>query len=184
MAYISDTLRSIKGCDSIITNVELTVDTSKTMNINATICAGSFYTLPSGKQVKTAGIYIDTLKSTIDCDSIITILNLTLTTPINVNIDTLICNGSYYTLPSGKQENATGSYIDTLKSVAGCDSIITTLNLMVSILKTANISATICMGSYYTLPSGKQLDSAGVYADTIRNRMGCDSMITTSSFKF
>jgi gliding motility-associated-like protein len=39
-------------------------------------------------------------------------------------------------------------------------------------------SANICTGNY-TLASGKTVDSAGSYADTLFSKMGCDSVITT-----
>jgi gliding motility-associated-like protein len=172
------------GCDSLITVTNLTVLPAATMvNTSATICAGQAYTLPSGKKVNTTGVYNDTLRYTATgCDSLVTMLNLTVL-PAGSITDTsvAICAGQAYTLPSGKTVNATGVYSDTLHYMStGCDSLITVLNL--TVLPTGSIidtSVTICAGQAYTLPSGKTVNTTGVYNDTLRyTSTGCDSLVT------
>jgi gliding motility-associated-like protein len=65
-----DTLPSTFGCDSIRT-LYLTVNPRAYTNINATICEGqTFYA--GGAYQSTAGIYKDTLLTSLGCDSIIT----------------------------------------------------------------------------------------------------------------
>jgi gliding motility-associated-like protein len=43
---------------------------------------------------------------------------------------------------------------------------------------TSNVSAAVCFGSSYNLPSGKTVSASGIYLDTIRRKTGCDSIIT------
>jgi hypothetical protein len=73
-----DTLVNSKGCDSFLTMV-LFVDTVHQTTINRSICAYDSFNF-NGKFLKTAGIYIDTLKNNGGCDSTVT-LNLVVNTP-------------------------------------------------------------------------------------------------------
>jgi len=174
-----DTLRYTNtGCDSIIYTVDFTVQQPIENNLNATICNGQSYTLPSGAVVSTAGTHYDTVKSTIGCDSILTVLQLSIFTAVTNNIQAVICQGSAYTLPSGRTVTAAGDYTDVVQSVAGCDSVITNVTLQVKAPVTSGSSATICSGTSYTLPSGRVVNVTGYYRDTIRGSLGCDSIIT------
>jgi gliding motility-associated-like protein len=65
-----DTLRSVYGCDSIRT-LDLTVNPAASIFINATICEGQSY-YAGGANQTTAGIYKDTLLTSLGCDSVIT----------------------------------------------------------------------------------------------------------------
>jgi gliding motility-associated-like protein len=42
----------------------------------------------------------------------------------------------------------------------------------------ASVSAAICTGTSYTMPSGKMVSAQGTYIDTARTPQGCDSLIT------
>ncbi len=172
-----DSLKNSRGCDSIITTLTLTVDTVKRITNNVSLCASQLYTLPGGTTVGTAGTYIDTLKNTRGCDSLLTTVNLSIATVLKVNTSETICNGIAYILPSGKSVSTTGIYMDTLRAVAGCDSLVTTVNLTVLKPITNNTTASICLGQAYLLPTGSMVSTAGVYRDTLRYANGCDSLI-------
>lgn len=149
-------------------------------NVSAEICNGTSYTLPSGKQVDSTGIYKDTLLAVSGCgDSLITILNLTVSSLIRDTIHTRICPGGTYTLPSGNQVSAQGTYADTVHNALGCDSIISDLTLTVIQVQQINDTITLCLGQSYTLPSGHIISTAGIYSDTLRSTLGCDSLITS-----
>ena len=58
----------------------------------------------------------------------------------------------------------------------GCDSIIT-LNLTVNQPTTSSLAATICAPASYNF-NGQLLSTSGIYASTLSNAVGCDSIIT------
>ncbi|MES2774161.1 MAG: PKD domain-containing protein [Bacteroidota bacterium] len=173
-----DSLRSVFGCDSLIVNLTLTVDTARTVTGSASICAGKTFTLPSGRIVNTAGLHTDTLKNMRLCDSLISSISLSIIPAQLRNTNTFICTGQSYTLPSGRIVSASGNYQDTLRTSAGCDSIITSLLLTVYSALQNNKTAFICSGQLYSLPSGRQVSATGIYNDTIRYTNGCDSLRT------
>ncbi len=173
-----DTLRNVSGCDSLITTLSLTVFSPTMVSQNASICSGKIYSLPSGRTVNSPGTYQDTLKNASGCDSLITTLSLTVFSPTMVSQNASICSGKIYSLPSGRTVNSPGTYQDTLKNASGCDSLITTLSLTVVVPLVMNIKDSICPNSFYQLPSGRVVNAGGIYQDTIRNVIGCDSIIT------
>lgn len=110
------------GCDSIVT-LNLTINSSVTNNITTNICQGDSLFVGGAWQT-TGGIYIDTLTTTTNCDSI-------LATTLVVNsyfFDTLtidLCQGdSIYV--GGSYQTTSGIYTDTTTNQNGCDSIIQT----------------------------------------------------------
>jgi gliding motility-associated-like protein len=146
--------------------------------VNAAICQNQSYTLPDGTVTTTNGTYVDTLTTINGCDSIIT-TNLTVNPTYAVAVFDTICANQNYTLPSGNTANTTGVYIDTLATINGCDSVITT-NLTVKPVSATTVNDTICFGASYTLPNGNAATTTGTYPVTLTNQFGCDSVITTN----
>lgn len=173
-----DTVKYLLGCDSLITNVSLTVSTVSINKINLSICGGEYYTLPSGAKASTSGLYLDTLRSSNGCDSIITLLNLSVTNTVRSQVDTTLCPGQKYLLPSGRVVSVTGTYADTLRSISGCDSLVLIVNVKSESVRKDNIDAVVCQGEPYVLPSGKLVVMGGQHLDTLRSVKGCDSVIT------
>ncbi|HEX2535309.1 MAG TPA: gliding motility-associated C-terminal domain-containing protein, partial [Chitinophagaceae bacterium] len=169
-------LLSRAGCDSTVIT-ELTVAPALLTTVTAAICAGSSYTLPTGRTVQTGGTYVETVRSTGGCDSTVTV-HLTVRPQPRTTVRASICSGATYTLPSGRVVSAAGIYAETLTTAEGCDSVVTT-ELAVQPLLRSSVTATICSGAYYTLPSGRRATTAGTHLDTLRYRTGCDSVITT-----
>jgi len=148
------------------------------INQNVTICQGSSFQLKSGKVVSTAGIYNDTTKSFSGCDSMVSKINLSISPVFNKNQTITICSGSQYQLPSGKYVNMPGIYYDTTKSFAGCDSIVTKIDLANYPVFYNSQNILICPSSSFQLPTGSYTSNPGVYFDTTKNSFGCDSLIT------
>ena len=142
-------------------------------SITTSACGG--LTSPSGNYYySTPGTYTDTISNTFGCDSIITI-NLTSISPNSFSMITPIACNSYIS-PSGNYVYTnSGTYLDTLQSASGCDSIITINLSILESIDTVDIDA--CYG--LTSPSGNNYwASPGTYQDTITNSSGCDSILT------
>ncbi|WP_336517350.1 PKD domain-containing protein [Pollutibacter soli] len=174
-----DTLKYIAGCDSVIYTVELKVFDPVKENLQIAICTGNSYLLPSGKTVNTAGRHLDTLRNNLGCDSILYTIQLRLIPVTRKDINASICFGDTYTFPSGRKTNLAGNYSDTIRGAGGCDSIITTIKLLVETAERKSVTASVCMGTLYKLPSGFTITLPGTYLDTVKNTRGCDSLITT-----
>ena len=140
-------------------------------------CIGQTYTLPGGNIVSTSGIFVDTLVSRYNCDSIIT-TNLTFSTFLTSNLFATICQGEPYILPLGSTVFSAGSYIDTLIAVGGCDSIIQTA-LTVNSTYLNNQNESICQGDSLLIYSVYQ-NSGGIYYDSLQTVQGCDSILSTT----
>jgi len=81
-----------------------------------------------------------------------------------------------YTVPSGDETyTSSGTYLDTIPNVAGCDSILTIM-LTINNSNTAFESATAC-DSYFWAVDGNTYVNSGIYSTTFTNVAGCDSTI-------
>lgn len=173
-----DTVRYSFGCDSLITNLNLGVQFPTMVSKSAVICSGQTYTLPSGKMVSSSGIYQDTVQYKSNCDSVISTIDLTVK-QLTINDSwATICEGQSITLPWGKVVSASGIYSDTLRYISGCDSLIRNVMVRVTVPFQQTIEKSICPNQTYTLPSGKVVSTPGIYNDTLRTAIGCDSIIT------
>jgi gliding motility-associated-like protein len=98
-------LQNSFGCDSIVT-LDLTILAPAITSLTETICSGETYTV-GAKSYSTTGVYMDTLQSFYNCDSVV-ILNLSVV-QVNVSIpppDTLTCLQTSVNL----QANATTNF--------------------------------------------------------------------------
>ncbi len=173
----TDTLQTVKGCDSIvITNLSFNPVYDDT--VTATICAGENYTLPDGSIQSAAGDYTVNLLSISGCDSIVT-TQLTVLPNSATIVDTAICPGTNYILPTGAIATTAGRYSDTLMAANGCDSVITT-NLSYHQVYNVTTNDTICIGSSYTLPDGNLVNAPGTFNITLTTINGCDSLFTVN----
>ncbi|HBX51329.1 MAG TPA: hypothetical protein DEH02_09720 [Bacteroidales bacterium] len=112
------------------------------------ICEGNFYNF-GDTILTTAGIYTHTFASVKGCDSIITLtLNVNQAYVIPSAVE--ICQGDSIFL-NGSWQLTSGNYSDSLHTIYGCDSIITTnLTVTPALLVSVVISATdtiICAGT-------------------------------------
>ena len=120
-------LQTVNGCDSIVT-LTLTVNPVESTTLLAAICEGTTYT-ENGFNVSEAGTYTQNLQTINGCDRIVT-LTLTVNPTYNITIDASINEGEMYE-ENGFSESEAGTYVHTLQSEFGCDSVIT-LNLTVN----------------------------------------------------
>ncbi|MCQ2313529.1 MAG: hypothetical protein MJZ84_08840, partial [Paludibacteraceae bacterium] len=206
---IYDTVRNSLDCDSIIYTLNLTVlpDVVIKDAESDKVCYNTEYTwaLPEGNRTidgyTVAGVktIYDTVRNSLDCDSIIYTLNLTVWPDVvikDVESDKVCYNTDYtWVLPEGNRtiagytEAGLKTIFDTVRNSLDCDSIIYTLNLTVlpDVDVKDAVSDKVCYNTEYTwvLPEGNRtIDGytvAGVKTiyDTVRNSLDCDSIIYT-----
>lgn len=147
-------LKAQGGCDSII-NLILTVVEPFDTTITKEICNGDAIIIGDNIFDET-GNYTIELKTIIDCDSTIH-LNLIVYDPARSEINTSICEGSTYQFGNISLGKA-GQYIDTLKTVHGCDSFVI-LNLSINanpIVNAFSDSILVYIGSQVQLSAEPQ----------------------------
>ncbi len=166
-----DTLTNNVGCDSFLI-LNLLVKRTDTMQVYDTLCNN----LPknfNGQNLTLAGIYRDTMKNNVGCDSHIFyhfIPKPVYETPISRAI--CVSDSSLF---GGMYRKLAGIYNDTLKTIRNCDSVIK-LTLTINPLDTNRQMQAICRGSSFNFYS-QVLTSPGTYSHKLTNRNGCDSLI-------
>ena len=174
-----DSLKNVYGYDSIYKAV-MTVLPSYRVNITEQRAIGETYYF-FGQPITSGGVYVYNGTTDKGCDSIV---RLTITfLPKHLIKDTAyICAGQSYKYHKNKSDiyyDADGIYWDSLKTVAGYDSVYQ-LRLYVNPVYTMNKSATICEPATYDF-FGETLTSSGVYSKTLqthgRGDCDCDSTI-------
>lgn len=172
---------SVKGSNGCVGKDSVLITSGSTpasASVTASVCEGKFFTLASGTMVGNTGVYSDTTKSKAGCDSLVTTVTLTVITPVQVSSSPFICSGTSYRLPSGQDVTIPAVYHDTARNAAGCDSLISVVDLHIVSPVRKDTSVLLCNGQFYTLPSGKIADHTGQYVDTLPSSGGCDSIIT------
>ena len=167
----TDIIPNAMGCDSILT-IDVTINKSD-LHSHVVGACDSFVSYSGQNIWRSSGIYLETYTNEAGCDSIEEYL---------VTIDTLsytdleISNCYEFTSPSGRHSwTQSGTYMDTLVSQFGCDSI---LQIELSIFDSTKASHTITSCDVFTGPSGQAYTQSGVYRDILVNHLGCDSIIT------
>lgn len=169
-----DVLTAVGGCDSTVTT-NLTVESSITSSQTLTVCSGGSVTV-GGNTYTSSGTYVDVLTAIGGCDSTVT-TNLTVN-PLYTSSQTLtVCSGGSVTV-GGNTYTSSGTYVDVLTTVGGCDSTVTT-NLTVNPLYASSQTLTICAGESVTV-GGNTYTSSGTYIDVLTSSNGCDSTVTTN----
>lgn len=119
----TDVLQTALGCDSTVTTV-LTVRPELMSNNHQTVCVGGSYSI-NGNTYLTSGTYTDVFQAVNGCDSTVTTFLNVLSALVSNNPQT-ICSGDSYAIGTNTY-TVTGTYIDVLQSVNGCDSTVTTV---------------------------------------------------------
>ena len=161
-----DTLVNQIGCDSIVT-LSLYVNDAIRVEESMNICYGASYIFGT-KTITKSGVYTETFKSVDGCDSIVT-LTATVLPEYNIIINDAIREGEKYAGEGFKGISRQGTYTLNLKSVDGCDSVVT-LNLLVLKDETNYVEYEITTDdlpySYYSINYDENT-KPGTYTDTI-----------------
>ncbi len=172
----TDVFVATNGCDSTVyTTVDLNQPSLFEQTI--TICQGTTFTAGTSTY-NTSGVYVDTLVAANGCDSLIT-TNLFVENILTSSLQETLCFGDTYTFGTNVLTTS-GTYIDTLSSVGGCDSVVT-LYLNIEQEIESSMSATICSGQTYTIGT-QTLTTSGTYQELFTAANGCDSLVTLYLF--
>ncbi len=165
-----DTLQNSIHWDSII-RLELTHGLHYLVTEPDTICQGESYIF-GADTLLTTGRYRKTFYSSLGCDSIVEVILTVLGTDTTM-IDTSICaSGSYVFGQDTLTE--TGSYLRTLTSASGCDSIIA-LNLTMFEEDSIVRDTVLCPGEFLMF-YGDTITGEGTFYTTITNEQ-CSTTI-------
>ena len=193
----ADTLQSINGCDSIVTQT-LNIDATPVVNLgnDTTFCSGNALTLDAGAgadtylwmsnpvpshqnqtfNVANTGTYYVT--ATIGVCSATDSINVTVIQPVYTNLsDVMVCQGDS-ALIFGSYETVAGNYYDTLAATTTCDSVLVQ-QLIVNPNYTVPQTISICNGDSVLL-GGTYQNTAGTYYDTLSTVNGCDSVMVST----
>ncbi len=166
----SDSLKTVNGCDSIFI-LQFNVRPNHVVVEEKTICDNRPY-MWHGKYYNVSGIYDDSLHSQYGCDSVLR-LRLTVN-PSYLNEERQqICQGQRYQW-RGRMLYSDGVYIDSLKSVHGCDSVFK-LTLDVQPAYRFADTVEICQGERH-IWRGKPFTTDGCHTDSLKTVHGCDSV--------
>jgi gliding motility-associated-like protein len=172
--FYQQKFKTIEGCDSTV-NINVNIIPPRSVTLNATTCKGLPYIIGTKKYTR-QGAYKDTLVSIVTgCDSFVT-LNLLVRDPNVLNYTKTICEGDSIS-QAGKYYKTQKIHIDTIKTVAGCDSILK-LDLKVNKGNAKNINESRCEGDF-VLIEGKKYDKTGIYNIKLNEKSsnGCDSIL-------
>ncbi|MCI4670397.1 MAG: right-handed parallel beta-helix repeat-containing protein [Bacteroidia bacterium] len=170
-----DSLLSNDGCDSIIV-LNLSVIPVGRTNQSVQICQGQSFNF-GGRVLTVSGTYLDTLTSVSGCDSISS-LDLTVSPSLQTGITQSICEGDSIVF-GGRTLRIAGTYVDSLVSASGCDSIVN-LTLTINPVFTQNLNVAVCSNQLPFNFGGRALTAAGTYVDSLQSSAGCDSLIILS----
>jgi gliding motility-associated-like protein len=172
---IYNNLAAAGGCAAAVDSMQIVINPMYVVPQSTAICTGDSILLGGAFQ-NTAGVYSDTLSTTLGCDSIIQ-TTLTVNPVITTPQVAAICTGDSILL-GGAFQTISGVYNDTLSTTLGCDSVVQTTLTVNSIILSPQV-ASICQGDSILLGGAFQT-IAGVYNDTLQSVGGCDSVLQTT----
>ena len=111
---------------------------------------------------------MNVLSGTTTCQDSVTI---TVNPTHQITLDSTACDSIQW---DGNWLASSGTYVDTIQNVAGCDSIVT-LNLTINNSITSDTSAIACDSLVWR---GVTYTSSGNYSETLQTINGCDSVVT------
>ncbi len=148
-------------------------DTTRT-----TICTNQLPYNWNGNTINAAGSYRDTpQQAPAGCDSIINLI-LTVNSLLRDTTRTTICTNQLPYTWNGNTINTAGTYRDTLRSTAGCDSIVNLILTVNSVLRDTT-RTTICTNQLPYKWNGNTINAAGTYRDTLQKHQQVAILLST-----
>ncbi|GEM_PF-1947327 len=160
---------SIRECD-FTDNFFVTLELPAMDTVQANICEGDPYTF-NGTILSSPGTYYHTLTGQSGCDSLITVLQLTVSGTLVVETTVTACDGYQW---RNFYETMSGMYVQVVENPHACDSLFI-LHLKINHSFIATESASAC--DSYTW-QGNTYTESGTYTYTEQTIHGCDSILT------
>lgn len=173
--FYIDTIPAIGGgCDTIL-STDLRVVTVNSPVQNFSSCKPITY---NGSTYNTSAVLTDTIRTFLGCDSVISTVNITITPAVPDTVFNGVCilPGNSYTV-NGHTYSSQLLYFDTLRTTAGCDSLIIFTDLRV--VGNTNISQHVD-SCFRASVFGKIYTRDTAFTDILKSQYGCDSI--TGSF--
>ena len=163
------------GCDSVEVLYLTILPPTEYIVTDTLLCYGATCDW-RGLQLTTAGSYNDTLKNQLKCDSIIYTLHIDYLPDVqHFTTDTFLCYGEVCDW-RGMVYERSGTYLDNVKNVLGCDSIIYTLNLVIyPEIPITHVIDTMAGPEYHW--NEQIYTHGGDYSVTLPAITGCDSVV-------
>ncbi len=173
-ATILDTLKNVRGCDSLLITANLTILPLIRDTVRLCIVNGQSYTAGGAAQT-TTGFYNDTLPSSIGCDTV----RVTDLVVVNTAVNNNALSGCQSVTFNGQTYTSSTVVRDTVFSSRGCPQTITNTTITISTTYVyGNRAVCILAGQSYFVGGANQTNS-GIYRDTIALPSGCDSVTIT-----
>ncbi|HQU94959.1 MAG TPA: gliding motility-associated C-terminal domain-containing protein [Saprospiraceae bacterium] len=141
------------SCTDSLNNL-LTISSDTSLHYQFSIDSGKTWTTKSQFKNLDSGYYLLSVRSS--CGYLDTLIYCQINKSYSTTETVSICPNSTYTLPDGTQVSTAGTYIDTLATLSGCDSIITT-NLTVLDEASHHYNFTIVANPDGKVPLGSEL---------------------------
>ena len=174
-----DTTKSVYGCDSLYNTINITVYKITPVTSSNTI-SGCNSLVYNGKTYTTSTVITDTTKSVTGCDSLyfthtLMVYKIVATTSSN-NLSS--CGSVTY---KSVVYSANTSFIDTVKSINGCDSVYITVSINITPSPTRDTFATKCSSFlWYGTTFYNDTIAAHYVPNTVTNIFGQGFSGTTS----
>lgn len=167
----ADTFQTVNGCDSVYI-LKLKTLPSYFKNQYITLCPSETFTI-RGKTLSAPDIYLDTIMSSVGCDSIIRYIVVE-EPGFTVQRDVAICPGDVYDF-RGRKISTPGTYFDTLRTSMGCDSLYKLVLRYKDSYEMVMHDTVRCSNEPYEWRK-RTLTESGVYYDSLVTVEGCDSV--------
>jgi len=169
-----DTLKNISGCDSAIITLNITTSSVPKITILADSFCQNDTVFFNGIPITTQGLFYDTLRGNLNCDSIYYTLQTTLIQSYSDTVYHSICDNENFVF-DGNTLNTAGIYYRNRLSPSGCDSI-RVLFLTVNPTYYYYFDSTFCITDSIYLVNGI-ITNDGINQFRLLSNNGCDSII-------